>query len=59
MNSNKNNPIGPDTRALIRKLSINCVDEALFEKILTTLLLRANENKEQGHGFNVGVLQLT
>jgi len=59
MNSNKNDPIGPDTRALIRKLSINCVDEALFEKILTTLLLRANENKEQGHGFNVGVLQLT
>jgi len=59
MNSNKNDPIGPDTRALILKLSINCVDEALFEKILTTLLLRANENKEQGHGFNVGVLQLT
>ena len=59
MNSNKIHPIGPDTRALIRKLSINCVDEALFEKILTTLLLRANENKEQGHGFNVGVLQLT
>jgi hypothetical protein len=59
MNSNKNDPIGPDTRALIRKLSINCVDEALFEKILTTLLLRANENKEQGHGYNVGVLQLT
>jgi hypothetical protein len=59
MNSNKNDPIGPDTRALIRKLSINCVDEALFEKILTTLLLRANEYKEQGHGFNVGVLQLT
>ena len=59
MNSNKNDPISPVTRALIRKLSINCVDEALFEKILTTLLLRANENKEQGHGFNVGVLQLT
>ena len=59
MNSNKKEPIGPETRALIRKLSINCVDEALFEKILTTLLLRANENKEQGHGFNVGVLQLT
>jgi hypothetical protein len=59
MNSNKNDPIGPDTRALIRKLSINSVDEALFEKILTTLLLRVDEYKEQGHGFNVGVLQLT
>ena len=59
MNSKKNDSIAPDIRALIRKLSINCVDEALFEKILTTLLLRANENKEQGHGFNVGVLQLT
>ena len=59
MNSNKNDSIAPDIRALIRKLSQNCVDEALFEKILTTLLLRANENKEQVHGFNVGVLQLT
>ena len=57
MNSNKKDPIGPDTRALIRKLSINCVDEALFEEILTTLLLRAGEHKDQGHDFNAGVLQ--
>ena len=57
MNSNKKDPISPDTRALIRKLSINCVDEALFEEILTTLFLRADEHKDQGHGFNAGVLQ--
>ena len=57
MNSNKNDPIGPDTRALISKLSINCVDEALFEEILTTILLMADEHKDQGHGFNAGVLQ--
>ena len=56
MNSNKNDPIGPDTRALIRKLSINSVDEALFEKILTTLLLMADEHKDQGQDFNAGVL---
>ena len=59
MNSNKNDPIGPDTRALIRKLSKNCVDEALFKEILTTLLLRADEHKDQGHGFNSGVLKFT
>ena len=57
MNSNKNDPISPVTRALIRKLSINCVDEALFEEFLTSLLLRADEHKDQGHGFNAGVLQ--
>ena len=57
MNSNKKDIIDPDTRALIRKLSINCVDEDLFEEILTTLLLRADEHKDQGHGFNAGVLQ--
>ena len=57
MNSNKKDPIGPDTRTLIRKLSKNCVDEALFEEILTTLLLMADEHKDQGHGFNAGVLQ--
>ena len=56
MNSNKKDPIGPDTRALIRKLSINCVDEALFEEILTTLLLMADEHKDQGQDFNAGVL---
>ena len=56
MNSNKKDPNGPDTPALIRKLSINCVDEALFEEILTTLLLRADEHKDQCHGFNAGVL---
>ena len=56
MNSNKKDIIDPDTRALIRKLSINCVDEDLFEEILTTLLLRADEHKDQCHGFNAGVL---
>ncbi len=56
MNSNKNDPIGQDTRALIRKLFKNCVDEALFEEILTTLLLMADEHKDQGQGFNAGVL---
>ena len=59
MNSNKKDPIGPNIRALIRKLSINCVDEALFEEILTTLLLRADEYKDQGHGFNSGGLKFT
>ena len=59
MNSNKNDPIGPDTRALIRKISKNCVDEALFEEILMTLLLMADEHKDQGHVFNAGVLQFT
>jgi len=57
MNSNKKDPISPDTRALIRKLSINCVDEALFEEILTTLLLRSDEHKDQGPVFKAGVLQ--
>ena len=57
MNSNKKEPIGPETRALIRKLSINCVDEALFEEILTTLLLRSDEHKDQGPVFKAGVLQ--
>ena len=46
MNSNKNDPIGPDTRVLIRKLSKNYVDEALFKEILTNLLLRADEYKD-------------
>ena len=57
MNSNKNDPIGQDTRALIRKLFKNCVDEALFEEILTTLLLMADEHKDQGQSFNAGALQ--
>jgi len=48
MNLNKNDSIAPDTRALIRKLSKNCVDEALFEEILTTLLLMADEHKDRG-----------
>ena len=56
MNSNKNDPIGQETRALIRKLSKICVDEALFEEILTTLLLMADEHKDQGQDFNAGVL---
>ena len=59
MNSNKNDPISPVTRALIRKLSKNCVDGALFEEILTTILLMADEHKDQGHGFNAGILQFT
>ena len=57
MNSNKNDPIGQETRALIRKLSKICVDEALFEEILTTLLLRSDEHKDQGPVFKAGVLQ--
>jgi hypothetical protein len=57
MNSNKNEQIGPDTRALNRKLSKNWVDEALFKEILTTLFFRVDEHKDQGHGFNAGVLQ--
>ena len=57
MNSNKKDPSGPNIRALIRKLSINCVDEALFEEILTTLLLRSDEHKDQGPVFKAGVLQ--
>ncbi len=48
MNSNKKDPIAPDTRALIRKLSQNCVDEALFGEILATLLLMADEHKDRG-----------
>jgi uncharacterized protein (TIGR00730 family) len=48
MNSDKNDSIAPDIRALIRKLSQNCVDEALFEEILTTLLLMADEHKDRG-----------
>ena len=48
MNSNKNDSIAPDTQALIRKLSQNCVDQSLFEEILTTLLLMADEHKDRG-----------
>jgi len=48
MNSNKSDSIAPDIRALIRKLSQNCVDEDLFEEILTTLLLMADEHKDRG-----------
>ena len=48
MNSNKNDSISPEIRVLIYKLSQNCVDEALFEEILTTLLLMADEHKDQG-----------
>jgi uncharacterized protein (TIGR00730 family) len=48
MNSNKNDSISPEKRVLIHKLSQNCVDEALFEEILTTLLLMADEHKDQG-----------
>ena len=57
MNSNKNDSIAPDIRALIRKLSKNCVDEALFKEILTTILLLADEHKDQGPVFKAGVLQ--
>ena len=48
MNSKQNNSISPEIRVLIRKLSKNCIDEALFEEILTTLLLMADEHKDQG-----------
>ena len=48
MNSNTNDSISPEIRVLIHKLSKNCVDEALFEEILTTLLLMAGEHKDQG-----------
>jgi uncharacterized protein (TIGR00730 family) len=48
MNSNKNDSIAPDIRALIRKLSKKCVDESVFEEILTTLLLMADEHKDRG-----------
>ena len=48
MNSNKNDSISPEIRVLIYKLSQNCVDKAPFEEILTTLLLMANEHKDQG-----------
>jgi hypothetical protein len=47
MNSNKNNSISPEILVLIRKLSQNCIDEALLEEILTTLLLMADEHKDQ------------
>ena len=47
MNSKQNNSISPEIRVLIRKLSQNCIDEALFEEILTTLLLMADEHKGQ------------
>lgn len=48
MNSNKKDSIEPEIQALIRKLSQNCVDEALFGEILTTLLLMAEEHKDRG-----------
>ena len=48
MNSNKNESISPEIRVLIHKLSQNCIDKALFEEILTTLLLMADEHKDQG-----------
>jgi hypothetical protein len=43
MNSIKNDSISPEIRVLFHKLSQNCVDKALFEKILTTLLLMSDE----------------
>lgn len=48
MKPKKEDPITPDIRALIQKLSQNCVDPALFEEILTTLFLMADEHKDRG-----------
>ncbi len=48
MNSGKENQIAPETRELISKLSRNCTDRDLLEKILTTLMLISNEHKDRG-----------
>ncbi|MBC8282591.1 MAG: TIGR00730 family Rossman fold protein [Nitrospinae bacterium] len=48
MSPDKNNQIPPEIRELISKLSPDCVDKTLFEEILTTLLLMANEHKDRG-----------
>ena len=47
MSMKKDNPIAPEMKELISQLSQNCVDRGLFEEILTTLLLMADEHKDQ------------
>ncbi len=48
MAPDKENQIPRETRELISRLSQDCADNALFEEILTTLLLMAKEHKDIG-----------